>query len=388
MSGKPAVAVIGGGVSGLSCALTVAELGCKDVVLIERNSIASGSSGLSAGVFTRQYVTQLDIQLRTNAYEAFAELEREDGLLIARNGFLRLGHDAETVSQFEAGAKRQRELGVHDAVVLSPDEVANLIPDMECSDIVGGMYCPTDGHLDGHQLCMIYARKAEALGVRILQQTPLTGVEVGTRHTHRLLTTAGEIECDVVINAAGSWASEVGELLGARVTVIPQRHQICRGQLMSPPDCSMPFVMDYVVGSGEPGLYFRREGRDQLLAGLHTNEVLQSECEDPDDYKGGVDFEFMELVATKLRTRLPGIGEIGLHNGWAGLYPMSLDGMPMVGPFAEQPTVIAACGLGGVGVNLSPIVGRLAAEWVVYGEPRAIEGAEKLSPNRFSAVAA
>jgi sarcosine oxidase subunit beta len=125
-----------------------------------------------------------------------------------------------------------------------------------------------------------------------------------------------------------------------------------------------------------------------LLAGVHTNEVVGSERDDPDGYKPSVDFEFVELVAGKLRERLPGIGEIGLHHGWAGLYPMSPDGMPMIGPFAEQPAVVAACGLGGVGVMLSPIVGRLAAEWVVHGEPRAIAEARELSPDRFSGVAA
>jgi glycine/D-amino acid oxidase-like deaminating enzyme len=380
----PAVAVVGGGVAGLATALELARLGCEDVVVLEQDSLASGSSGLSAGVFNRQYVAPLDVALRTAAHQAFAALERDDGLEVVRDGFLRLGHDAATVSEFEAGVRHQRDLGVQDARILSRDEVAGLVPGMDCADVVGAMYSPTDGHLDGHQLCAVYARRARALGVRVLQQARLTGLGRGGGRRHRLLTTGGEIDCDVVVNAAGAWASGVGEILGAPVDVLPQRHQICRGRFVTPPDYPIPFVMDYAVGSGEAGLYFRREGPDQLLAGVHTNEVLGEERDRPDGYKRSVDFEFMELVSRKLMERLPGVGEIWLHDGWAGLYPMSADGMPIVGPFAGQPGVIAACGLGGVGVMLSPIVGRLAAEWIVHGEPRTIPGARVLSPDRFS----
>jgi sarcosine oxidase subunit beta len=145
----------------------------------------------------------------------------------------------------------------------------------------------------------------------------------------------------------------------------------------------MPTVMDYVPGSGVEGLYFRDEQRDHLLCGLHTNEVLAGVCSDPNDYRRGVDDDFAEEIAHRLLTRLPKLRDMQLVTGWAGLYPNSPDGEFVIGPSNERPEVVLACGVGGVGLYTSPLVGRLAAEWVVYAEPRALDWATAFSPTRF-----
>ncbi len=386
MASPPSVAIVGGGVIGLSCAVNAAELGCKSVTLIEKSSVASGSSSLSVGVFTRQYINRFDIELRIKAYEGFLKLEKDHGLAIVRNGFVRLAHDEASLAQFYAGAERQRELGIDDVNVLSQRELGRLIPDLACLDVLGALYCPTDGYCDGHALCMIYAKRALGLGARILVGTRLVSAHPGKRCAHHLVTTGGAVECDVVINAAGAWAGRVGEMLGAPVEIVPQRHQVCIGRLTRKLQYVMPTVMDYVPGTNRLGLYFRSDGDKEMIAGLHTNDVVEARVEDPEEYNRSTDSEYTELVASELARRLPGLADMGLKGGWSGLYPSSHDGKPVIGPFPEQPAVIAACGLSGVGINLSPIVGRLALEWAVYGEPRAVDGAEELSPSRFQAV--
>jgi glycine/D-amino acid oxidase-like deaminating enzyme len=383
MMALPAVAVVGGGAVGLSCALHLVRLGCLNVSVIEREHLAAGSSSLSAGIYTTQYITPRDVEFRVKCYELLVELERAGHLDIVRNGFLRLGHNEATLKQLERGAAIQHEFGVSDARVLGPDELADLIPQMRCTDVLGGLFGPSDGYIDGHQLCSAYQRLAEADGARVLQRTALVGARRLPSGNLVLQTSNGEVSCDVVINAAGAWASQVGLLLEAPIDLIPQRHQVCLAVLGEPLGYRMPSVMDYIPGSGDVGLYFRDEGGNQLLAGLHTNDVLEGVCDDPDEYKRSADNEYVEEVAAKLLARLPGLADIGLRPGWAGLYPNSPDGEFIVGSRKDRPEVVMACGVGGLGLYTSPMVGRLAAEWAVYGEPRSFDRGEDFAPDRF-----
>jgi sarcosine oxidase subunit beta len=379
----PKVVIVGGGAVGLSAALTLAERGCSDVTVIERSHVAAGSSGLSAGIFTRQYMERRDVEMRAESYRRLCQLEREDGLVLIRNGFVRLARDGETLAAFEAGAEVQREAGVNDARVVGRAELQELVPDLRCDDLEGGMFGPSDGYLDGQQLCMAYAERAEPLGVRIAGWTELEGIERGAGTRHRLLTSRGPLDCDVVVNAAGAWAPRVGDLLGAPVPTISQRHEACVMRLPRRLGYVMPSVMDYVPGGGEPGLYFRQDGHEQLIAGLHTNDLLEGEVDDPDSYFGGVEECFVDRLVPRLLERLPTLEDIGYEGGWSGLYPNSPDGRFIVGPHPAAERVIAACGLNGVGVYLSPIIGTLVAEWVVDGEARSVAGASDFLPGRF-----
>lgn len=378
------VCIVGGGAVGLACAAELAELGCE-VVLIEKDQLVSGSSGLSVGVYSRQYIDPLDIQLRVDAYQRLCNLERRHGVQIRRIGYIRLAHDPDTMEVFERGVALQHRLGVPDSRVIDTRELAQLVPLIETSDLAGGMYGPSDGYLDGHELCMTYAAIAAAHGADIRIRARLLGAEPLAGGGWRLSTSRGTIEADIVVNAAGAWADRVGELQGTPVTIVPQRHQALIVSTGGPLERSMPFVMDYIPGSGEEGLYFRGERPDTLIAGVHTNDLTAGESDDPDNPHRAADPDHVEQLSRKLTQRLPGL-ELAFISGWSGIYPVSADGQIVVGPFAEDPSVIAALGLDGVGVQLSPVVGRLVAEHIVFGEVRALEGAEALLPGRFQAA--
>ncbi len=383
MTATPSVVIVGGGVGGLSTAANLVELGCCDVTVLEKNEIAEHSTGLSNGVYTRQYILPVDIEFRAYAYRRFEQLERDHGLHVMRNGYARLAHDSATVADFQTSLGIQQKLGIEDSKLLTSSELKDMIPDIEIEDIEAALYSPSDGHLDPHELCSVYAHIAEAAGARVLTRTSLLGVEPGSKKKHRLNTDAGDFECDVVVNAAGAWASSVGRLLGAPIEVVPTRHQVCT--LTGAPDYEMPFTMDYIPGSGTPGLFFRSEEQGQLIAGLHTGEIVESEVADPDKYFSGIDPETIETVATMLAERLPSLDDMGLGRGWSGLYPMSPDDRPIVGPCPEDSSVVAICGLGGMGIMLSPPMSRIAAEWIVFGEPRTFAAAaQSLIPARFS----
>ncbi len=381
MKRAPSVAIVGAGAAGLSTALCLAERGCDDVTVIDRDHVAAASSSLSAGIYTRGYSDPLDVALRVESYERLCQLERDAGLTLRRNGFLRLARDADTVAGFERAVALQHQLGVEDSVVLDRAGLERQIPDMRCDDLAGGLLTPSDGYLDGQQLCMTYAERAEALGVEIRARHPLTGYEQLAGGRHRLHTPRGSLDCDIVVNAAGAWAPAVGRLLEAPLAIVPERHEACVMRLAAPLRYELPSIMDYVPGSGELGLYMRPEGEHQLIAGLHSNDLLD-EPADADDFYGGAEQAFVDTLIPMLVDRMPGFDTVGLESGWAGLYPNSPDERFLIGAMPGRDGVVAVCGLNGVGVYMSPVAGRIGADWVLDGRPRGAE--ERIyAPDRF-----
>jgi sarcosine oxidase subunit beta len=374
----PEVCVVGGGAIGLASALHLARRGVP-VTVVEASSLGAGSTGLSVGVIESQYLDPLEVEIRVRALRFFDELGRDHGLQIVRTGYLRLAHGAAAIPPFEASVAVHRALGVEDVRVVDRAEIERLAPDLRADDVEGGLWGAQAGFLDGHGYCALLGELARAAVARIELGAPVVAASRADDGRHVLETPRGRFACDVVVNAAGAWASRVAELLGTELPLVPQRHQAVVVHLTRPLDYVMPMVMDYTPGSGDVGLYFRHERAGQLIAGLHTEEAVE-DVADPDDYARSADASFLAVVAEKLRDRLPALGDAGLAHGWAGLYPMSADGRPQIGPAAGDPSVVNAGGGGGSGLQQSPTLGELVADWIVHGEPRAVAGARALAP--------
>jgi sarcosine oxidase subunit beta len=366
------VAIIGGGAVGLSVAWHLVERGITDVVVLEGGEVvASGSSSRSAGFIESQYVDPLDIELRARSMHVFRRLQRDHGLEIKEIGYLRLAPNHEALEAFEASARLQHELGIDDAELLDTERVCHLVPWLRCDGIAGGLWGPRDGRIDGPAYCRLLAGLAEAGGA---------AVRTGARVLAASKTTAGwrletgdhVVESEVVVNAAGPWAAQVGELLGVDVPVVALRNQIGIWRLEQPLDRVLPMVMDYIPHTGARGLYVATyDDANHVLAGLHSEEV-DSEGVDPDGYDQSADADYLVDTRAALERRMPNLPLGEVERAWAGLYPVSPDGLPIVGPTRDDQSVVLAVGGGGSGIQLSPIMGSLAADWVAYGEPRSL----------------
>ena len=375
----PSIAVIGAGVAGLSTALRAAELGC-DVTVIERGHPASGSSGLSAGVFNINSTELLQVEVRVQTRALLDRFERENGLHLARIGYLRLARNESHVAMFEDVIALQRELGVEPSEIVDPARAREIVPDLRTDDVIAAIHNPRDGHMDGPLLCGVLAERAEAEGATVLHRTRVSGHEAGGGR-HRLLTDGGPVEADVIVNAAGPWAMEVGELLGHPFPLVNQLHEVIKVKLPPAVDYTVPIVQEYIPGEEEAG-YFRGDGPGRMIAGMHTYTALeQLGSADPDDYQQAVTWHTWEAVAQHVSSRLQVEG-LGFETGWTGLYPIGADGEYVVGPYEADPSVIACGGFGGQGLTAGVSVGPLAAEWAVYGEPRSLPGAAAWRPDR------
>jgi sarcosine oxidase subunit beta len=375
------VAIIGGGAVGLSTAWQLVERGIHDVTVLEAVDLAAGSSSRSAGFIETQYVDPLDIELRARSMHTFRRLQADHGLEIKEIGYLRLAPDDDALEAFEASARLQREFGVTGAEVLDADGVRRLVPWLRGGEHAGGLFGPRDGRIDGPAYCRLLADLARAGGARLL-----TGSRVlaATRIADgwRLETDGDAIDCEVVVNAAGPWAAPIGELLGATVPVVALRNQIGIWRLERPLDRVMPMVMDYIPHSGTRGLYDATyDDADHVLAGLHSEEVV-TDGVDPDTYDRSADPAYLADTRVALLRRMPELPLGDVERAWAGLYPLSPDGLPIVGPIDGDPSVILAVGGGGSGIQMSPIMGALAADWIAYGEPRSLSDGRRVSPQR------
>jgi glycine/D-amino acid oxidase-like deaminating enzyme len=373
----PSVAVIGAGVVGLSTALRAAELGC-DVTVIERDRAASGSSSRSAGVFNICSTEPLQIEVRVRTRELLETFERENGLRLERIGYLRLARTESHVETFEDVIALQCELGAEPAELIDPARIKEVVPHLRTDDLFAAIYNPHDGYMDGRRLCGILTERAEALGAELLERTRVTGHEAAAGG-HRLFTDDGTVEADVVVNAAGAWAAEVGELLGQPLPLVNQAQEVIRVRLPETVDYTVPMVQEYIPGEERAG-YFRQDGQGGMIAGVHSYAALEQGSADPDAYEESVSWKTQDAVAKHVGDRLQ-VDGLGFEPAWPGLYPVSTDGEFVVGPYEGDPSVVACGGLGGQGLT-SSAVGRVAAEWIVFEEPRSMPSASAWLPDR------
>ncbi|KRF24411.1 FAD-binding oxidoreductase [Phycicoccus sp. Soil803] len=376
------IAIIGAGVAGCGAARRAAELGA-DVTLIEQNHPGTGSSGRSAGVYNIQTLDPLDVEIRIHARELFFRLERDRGLHLSRIGNVRVATDESQLPRLQAVIDLQHQLGADDSILLDRDGLHRLVPDLNVTDLVGGLLGPNDGHLDGQQLCDVLLAEATESGATLRSRTKVTGHHV-TPDGHHALQLDGEVDTfDLVINAAGGWAGKVGVLLGHPVPLLPQVHEVVQVKLPHQLDYVVPMVNLYMPGQAGEALYFRQDGPDSLIAGMHTYTVLDHiAVADPDDYRTKVSEEYLYEVAEHLTERFR-VDGLGFKPGWTGIYPLSPDSRFILGPESD-PTVVTCAGLGGVGVTMGAIAGATAAEWALNGTPTTVPSTIALRPDRES----
>lgn len=364
----PSVVVIGGGVLGLSTALELVDRGVDDVCVIERTYPGEGSSGRSVGMVETQYFRADDIEARVYGRRYYDRLAAEHGLHFAACGYLRLGSTEADIATFEQSLRIQREFGVTDAHVLTSDEIARRWPQLVTADRIGGLFGESDGHIDGYEYCTIAAKFITARGGRVLTNHELRSATTDSRGRWQLETTKDTLAADIVVNAAGAWGARVADILDAPIPLHPQLHGAITIDLCSPMDPLVPFVMDYVPDSGTDGVYFRSERADKLIAGLHTDEGVHDPVA-PDVPLRRVTDDEVERILTLMAGRLHNVEDLTISGSWQGIYPMSPDHRPVVGPHPERPTVVCALGAGGSGIQLAPAIGLVAAEAVLGAEP-------------------
>jgi sarcosine oxidase, subunit beta len=380
---KTRVVIVGAGVVGLSTALQLSTDERYQVTVVETDHIGAGSSSRSVGIVETQYVEPFDIEVRAYGHRFIRALAEHSDLQLHPNGYLRLADSEFTLAEFELSVARQRDCGIRSARVLDADGVRALIPFVETSDRAGGLFGAEDFYLDGYLYANVMAARARENGTTLLQRGRLLGCEWNDAGEAELLTDRGTVTADLVVNAAGAWAAEVGRILAAPVALIPELHHAVTVVSSAVAASGVPSIMDYVPGDGAEGIYLRPEGDSAFFAGLHA-ELAGGAGVDPDEVPlNAAGTGFIDALAQAFSTRFPGIDDAELGHGWSGLFPMSFDSRPVVGPHPANERVICALGSGGNGIQLSPAMGRTVAEYLRGERPSMAGPGSAWDPQRM-----
>jgi len=375
MSGR--VVVVGAGVMGASVAWHLASRGHRDVTIVDRAAgPGAGSTSRATGGFRAQYATAINVQLSLLAREKLLRFADEVGgdCGYVQAGYLWLASSQSEMTLLAEGRVIQHAEGLDEACAVTPEDVARLNPAVNLDGIVGGAFCPTDGFIRPLGILQGYLDAAVRLGAAVRWGVDVVGVDRGaTGSVTAVRTRDGSIGAEVVVNAAGAWAGELGCACGVDLPVVPLRRQVAA----TLPTDLLPATMPMTIFTGD-GFHLRvRDGRVLLLwptPGAHDA---------PFDTQ--VDPAWLEAVHAKASARVPRLANVAVDAdaSWAGLYEMSPDKHAILGVAPGCPNLYLINGSSGHGVMHAPALGHLLAEIVLDGRATTLD-ATPLRPSRFA----
>jgi sarcosine oxidase subunit beta len=318
------IVVAGSGSVGACIAYHLALFGARDVVLADRAQIAAGATGKAMGGVRQQFSTGVEVRLARESIRFFEELGAS---WFDQVGYLFLATTEAGRAELEQRRDLQAELGVPVESV-EPD----FVPGLNADDVVGAVFCPTDGVADPPAVTREIVRRAVELGVELREGTD-----------------ARELERDVLVIAAGAYSGDFGVDLPVR--------PLARQLLETDPIAGLPDRLPMVV-EAETGFHFRR--RDDCL------RIAMADAEPRWGFEEAVDETVFDDRLERLAHRLPQAGRTRIARAWAGLYDMTPDAHPIIGAVGEG--LYAACGFSGHGFMQSPAVGRAVAQELLLGE--------------------
>jgi glycine/D-amino acid oxidase-like deaminating enzyme len=370
------VVIIGSGIVGSSVAYHLAQQGCTNVLVLEREAHqGKGSTGKSMGGVRAQFTTPVNIQMSKYSIDFFSQFDEVVGhpADYRAHGYLFCATNEKHIAYLKANMERQKQFGVTNVEWLLPGDIASIVPQLRVDDILGGTFCPTDGFVDPHSVMMGFMLNAREKGVRLWLEATVTGIEVENGRIKAVNTSRGPIATDVVVNAAGAWAAQIAEMAGAELPVEPLRRQLVPTEPFDQLPQRFPMVIDMSTG-----FHFRREGKGILLAWNDPKETP--------GFKTEFDETFVEKILTHAASRVPVLAEAGVNprRAWAGLYEMTPDHHCIIGPAPNVAGLYFVNGFSGHGVMHSPASGRIGADLVLKGHSELVD-ANQLSVTRFAA---
>lgn len=355
---------------GCSLAWHLAERGLTNIVLIEREAqLGTGSTGKNAGGVRHQFSHPANISLSIESIAMMADFEARVGTPIDfhQDGYLFLVSKPSNVAAFQQNITLQRSMGV-DVQWLPAEEAARIAPGIDITGVRGAAWCAADGVADPNGVTMGFARGAQGKGVEIVRDTEVVGVRLEGHRIADVQTTGGTISTPVLVNAAGPWAKAIGRYCGVDVPVQPERRHIFiatpeRGGSWDAAEWEgrMPRTRTLVIDF-ESTFYFHREGPG-LLFGMG----------DPDEKPGfdvTVRWDFLPKVTEVAVKRLPAMVDAAVSHAWAGLYEMTPDHNPIIGPSGDVTGFYTIAGFSGHGFQHAPAAGRILADVMTGHDPK------------------
>lgn len=383
MKSRTKVVVIGGGIAGCSTLYHLTQEGWSDVVLIERNELTSGTTWHSAAQVTNFGMNQTMVGLKSHSIALYQELANDPDYPINYHhgdGGIRLANTEAQMEGYRHFRSMARGMDV-DFEVIDAEECARRHPLISTDNLLGGLWDPMDGDIDPAQLCQALARRARHAGAEVYRDTPVTGLTQHSDDTWTVHTEKGDIDCDVVVNAAGYRVNEVGAMMGVQHPVTSMEHQYFLTE-------EIPAIRD--AGHRMPLLrcpisdYYCRQEKNGLLLGFYEQDCKTWGMDGIDpNFVNALCPDDLDRVTDVLEgafARMPALMEAGIHTIVNGPITYTIDGAPLVGPIPGKRNAFCIIGLR-AGLGEGGGHGWLLAQQIVHGE--ACYDTWVIDPRRF-----
>ncbi|HDQ92953.1 MAG TPA: FAD-binding oxidoreductase [Synergistetes bacterium] len=352
-----AVVIVGGGIQGCSTAYNLAKLGVKDIVVIEKGTICSGSTGRCGAGIRAQWGTEMNCRFGLACVEKFEQLHEELGMDCGLNqsGYLMVAYKESEFEQLQKSMKLQNSLGINTRVV-SYDEAREICPGLSAEDAVGFTFHNRDGHADPFLTTFAYMEAAKRLGVIFHRFTEVTDVKTVAGKVTGVSTTAGDIDAPVVVNAAGGYSQVISKMAGVDIPNFSERHEIIITEPVEPGVCP-PMLMSF---SGN--YYIQQRPHGSIIGGCSPEGH-------PQDYELGASWDFIEMMSRTFVKLLPRTKGVRVVRQWSGLYNMTPDKQPILCEADNVKGFFLNCGYSGHGFMFGPVSGELLAQKITGKEP-------------------
>ncbi|MBW2386375.1 MAG: GcvT family protein [Deltaproteobacteria bacterium] len=363
------VVIVGGGVIGCSTAYHLAKRGWSDVVLLERHRLTSGTTWHAAGlVVTSGFTTSTGMKIAQYTRDLYATLEQETGFATGFNpvGLLQIAANREILEDLRRKATFGRMMGI-DTQELSPAEIGEHWPLANLDDVLAGFFTADDGRANPVDLTISLSKGAQARGVRIVEGVEVVGIDQVAGRVTGVVTDHGSIEAEYVINCAGMWARQVGEMAGVSCPLQAAEHYYVILDGVEGMHRQLPVLEDPSVYG-----YFREEGSG-LMVGLFEPVAAPWSLDGiPDNFSFGVlepDLDRMIPYLQNALERIPSAKEATVRQFFCGPESFTPDLSPLIGEAPELRNFFVAAGLNSLGILQGGGIGRLIANWIVDGLP-------------------
>ena len=364
------VVVAGGGIIGTSVAYHLAKLGWDDVLLLERDQLTSGTTWHAAGlVVTFGSLSETSTEMRKHSKDLYSRvLEEETGMSTGFMpvGFVELATDEGYLEEYRRVAAHNRKCGV-DVHEISAAEVKSLFPLLRTDDVLAGFYVEDDGRVNPVDATAAMARGARNRGVRIVEGVSITGVRAVNGRVCGVRTSAGDVACEYVVNAAGMWARQLAELSGVAVPNQAAEHYYLLTEPMAEVGREWPVVED-----PSSHVYIRPEGGGLLVGLFEPDAAAWRVPKIPTDFSFGEiepDWDRLAPFLEKAMARVPSSLDVGAKKLFCGPESFTPDLSPIVGEVPELRNYYVAAGMNSIGILTGGGIGRLVAQTIVDGEP-------------------
>ena len=369
------VVIIGGGIVGSSIAYHLTLAGCRDVLVIERESHqGKGSTGKSMGGVRAQFSTPVSIQMSLYSIPFYASFDQRLGYPCEYRpqGYLFCATAEKHMSYLRANYQKQVAMGLKDVRLVSGDEIREQFPLLRADDIIGGSFCSTDGFVDPYSAMTGFTTAACAHGTELWKHIEVTGIECDSRGVCVVQTTRASVASRNVVNAAGPWAASVAKMVDIDLPVEPLRRMLVPTEPFDQFPHTAPMIIDMSTG-----FHFRPESLGFLMAWNDPGETP--------GFKTDFDPDFIEKILMHAASRVPCFENVAVNpkRAWAGLYEMTPDHHPILGPAPEVPGFFLANGFSGHGVMHAPATGKILSDLILAGACDLID-TSLLSLQRFA----